>query len=117
VGTFRVSIEIGDTQGERWETVEALVDTGATYSVLPRAILEDLGVVSHDRRPFTLADDRQIELEVGHIWVKAEGRSAIVLVAFGNGGQSLLGAVTLETLGLAVNPVSRRLVPVPGLLM
>ena len=115
--TFSVAIEISEPQAQRWETVEALVDTGATYTVIPASILRALGIVPHDRRPFLLADDHQIELEVGHVWVRAEGRSAIVLTAFGANGRALLGAVTLETLGLAVDPVRQRLVPVPGLLM
>ncbi len=29
MGTFRVSIEVGDPLGQRYETVEALVGTGA----------------------------------------------------------------------------------------
>ena len=37
MGTFSVEIEIGDAAGERWETVEALVDTGASYTWLPRS--------------------------------------------------------------------------------
>jgi len=42
MGTFRVSVEIGDPAGERFEPVEALVDTGAGYTVVPRSILESL---------------------------------------------------------------------------
>ncbi|MFQ5880385.1 MAG: aspartyl protease family protein, partial [Dehalococcoidia bacterium] len=49
MGTFRVTIEVGDPQGERFEAVEALVDTGATYSVAPRSLLERLGVRPHRR--------------------------------------------------------------------
>ena len=117
MGTFPVAVEIGDSRGERWATIEALVDTGATYMVIPASTLEALGIVPHDRRPFVLANEQQIELEVGHIWVRAEDRSAIVLAAFGDGERPLPGAAALESLGLAVDPVRRRLVPVPGLLI
>jgi len=38
-------------------------------------------------------------------------------VVFGDEGvEALLGAATLETFSLAMDPVRRRLVPVPGLL-
>ena len=32
MGAFAVTLEIGDPQGSRFETVEALVDTGATLA-------------------------------------------------------------------------------------
>jgi len=118
VGTFRVTIEVGDPQGQRWQPVEALVDTGATYTVLPRSLLEGLGVRPHTRAQFLLADGSQVELEVGRTWVRLDGRQEFTLVVFGEGAvQPLLGAVTLEEFRLAPDPVSRRLVPVPGLLM
>ena len=36
MGTFQVAIEIGDPYGQRYETVDALVDSGATYTSMPR---------------------------------------------------------------------------------
>jgi len=117
MGTFRVAIEVGDLQGRRWEALEALVDSGATYTVIPAPILKGLGLEPYDRRPFILADERQVEMEIGLAWVRAEGRSTMATVIFGEGDQALLGAHTLEGLGLGVDPLRRRLVPVPGLLM
>jgi len=55
MGTFRVEIEIGDAAGERWERVEALVDTGATYTTVPAELLRRLGVTPHARDTFVLA--------------------------------------------------------------
>ena len=118
MGTFKVAIEIGDPRGERWERVEALVDTGATYSVVPASILRRLNITPHVRAPFILADGRQVEREVGRTWVRINGLSEIVLVVFGDeDGEALLGAHTLESLRLAPDPVAHRLIPVPGLLM
>jgi hypothetical protein len=48
MGTFTTSVEIGDPAGRRWETVEVLVDSGATYTMLPRALLEHLVVFADD---------------------------------------------------------------------
>ena len=32
MGVFRVPVEIGDLDGTRFERIEALVDTGASYT-------------------------------------------------------------------------------------
>ena len=45
MGTFNITIEIGDPQGQRFEEIDALVDTGATMTAVPTFILRRLGVV------------------------------------------------------------------------
>jgi predicted aspartyl protease len=115
MGTFRVRIEVGASGHERFEPVEVLVDTGATYTVLPRSLLHELGVVPHTRAPFVIADGSEIELEIGRAWIRIDGQQEYSLVVFGD--TALLGAFTLEALRLAPDPVGRRLIPVPALLM
>jgi predicted aspartyl protease len=115
MGTFRVPIEVGGSAHGRFATVEVLVDTGATYTVLPRSFLEGLGVVPHTRAPFVVADGREIELEIGRAWIRVDEREELSLVVFGEA--ALLGAFTLEAFRLAPDPMSRRLLPVPALLM
>ena len=44
MGVFSTPIEVGDSEGTRFEWFDALVDTGATYTMLPSSVLEDLGV-------------------------------------------------------------------------
>ena len=118
MGTFSVRVEIGDPTGQRWETVEALVDTGATYTLIPRPVLERLGIAGTFRRPFVLADGRQMECEMAETRVRLDGQSRTTLVIFGEAGVvPLLGAYTLEGFGLAPDPVNRRLISVPGLLV
>lgn len=118
VGTFRVAMEIGNAEGTSFELVEVLVDTGASYSWVPGSILHRLGVVAGLRFPFILADGRRIEREMAETRVRLDGQTRTTLVVFGDEGtQPLLGAYTLEGFGLAPDPVNRRLVPVPGLLM
>jgi predicted aspartyl protease len=118
MGTFRVAIEIGDAAGERWETVEALVDTGATYTTVSAELLGRLGVTPYTRDTFVLADGRRVEHDIGHSWIRVSGRSVVTLVVFsGPEATPLLGAYTLEGLRFAPDPLGRRLVPVPGLLM
>ena len=68
VGTFSVNIEIGNTEGTSFETLEALVDTGASFSWVPRDLLERLGVEAIDLWEFETADGRIIQRDVGRTW-------------------------------------------------
>ena len=118
MGTFRVQVDVGDPTGERFEPVEALVDTGAMYTSLPQPLLDTLGVVPHARVRFVLADGRQVEREIGRTWIRVGGLTEMTLVVFADpGSPALLGAYALEGLRLAADPVARRLVPTPGLLL
>ncbi len=118
MGTFRVRIEVGDPAGQRFEPVEALVDTGASHTVFPGSFLSSLGVQPDERAIFRLADGRMVECDVGEAWIRIDGRRRMTVVVFGDEGiEPLLGAVTLEEFRLAADPVQRRLVSVPGLLM
>ncbi len=116
MGTFRASFDIGDPQGQRWETVEAVVDTGASYTWVPREVLVRLGIQPQFRREFLTADGRVIEREMAVAMARWNGQVLPTLVVFGEAGsQPLLGAYTLEGFGLAPDPLGRRLIPVRGL--
>ena len=92
--------------------VEATVDTGAAYTTLPARLLREVGVEPTGRRRFLLADGRRADTDIGRAWVTIDGQSEVTLVAFGgDGAPALLGAYTLEGLGLAADPMSQRLVP------
>jgi len=117
MGTFKVRMEIGDPAGNSWELLEALVDTGATYTMLPAPLLRRLGVSPYTRDVFTLADGRQGAHDIGHGWIRVDGRAVITQVVFGEAAaEPVRGAYALEGLRLAPDPVGRRLVPAPGLL-
>src|SRR5580765_7404047 len=90
--SFRVTLHLAGATGERFQLMEALVDTGATYTWIPRDALEGVGVRLDERTQPTL------------------------VVCGDSGTEPLLGAFTLEGFGLGVDPVNRRLIPVPGLL-
>ena len=57
----------------KFREVEMLVDTGSTYTILPRSLLEELGVKPIGKRKLKLADGRIIEREVGMIGIEVEG--------------------------------------------
>ena len=119
MGTFVVEIEVGDLGGSRFETVEALVDTGATYTMLPASLLRRLGVTPIDRQGFILANGQRIQRDIGETAIRIDGRRVrTTLVVFSDeGSQSLLGAFTLEAFSLAADPVNQRLIPVDALAM
>lgn len=118
MGTFYIPVEISSLAGGPMERIEALVDTGSTYLSVPAPLLDSLGVRRIERRPFKLADGRVTESDLGHVLLAIEGRAHPVLCVFAEAeSEPLLGAVALETFGLAPDPVARRLIPVPGLRM
>lgn len=117
MGTFRIPLEIGRLNGVHLERLDALVDTGATYTWVPREVLDRLGVEPEEEWPFVLADGREVTYPIASVRVRIEGRSRVTVAIFGEReSEPLLGAVTLEEFGFGVDPVGRRLVPVPGLL-
>jgi predicted aspartyl protease len=118
VGTFTVAVEVGALGGDRFELIEAIVDTGASHSIFPEPFLRALGIEPQERQGFRLADERQREFGMSRATIRLYGRESTTWVAFGDAHMpAILGAVTLEDLRLAVDPVGRRLVPTSGLLM
>ena len=112
MGTFTCPLRISGMDGGSSLDVEATVDTGAMYTMLPARTLRDLGVEPIGSRTFLIADGSSVAMEVGQAWVTIDGESVVTIVAFGeDNAPPVLGAYTLEGLGLAVDPVKERLVP------
>ena len=116
MGTFSVKVTIVNPRHpDRVATVDCLVDTGAAYSQLPRSLLTSIGIEPFDERRFVMADGRRGSCQVGKadFFVNVNGRQAPSLVVFGaESAPALLGAMTLEGLGLGVDPLARRLIPI-----
>jgi predicted aspartyl protease len=92
--------------------VRFLVDAGAVYSVLRRRDWQALGLKPERELDFVLADGTTLTRGVSECSFELEGRRAISPVVLGDAEDAaLLGAVTLETLGLMLNPLSRTLEP------
>jgi predicted aspartyl protease len=92
--------------------VRFLVDTGAVYTVLPEKTWRALQLKPQRMAEFTMADGTTITRGVSEGRFTVEGRSATSPVVLGGADDApLLGAVTLETLGLMVNPLTRDLLP------
>ncbi len=97
--------------------LEFLVDSGAIYSVVPKKILRKLGIKPLAEQVFRLADGSKITRKKGGAFFKYGDAVGCADVIFGEEGDSnLLGAFTLEALGLALDPLRRELKPLPMIL-
>lgn len=114
MGTFRVEVTVRNLQDPvRTRTLSLLVDTGATYTTLPRDVVEAVGCHPIGKRRVLLANGREEEWPVGAVSLTLEGQELPTVCLIGpNGGPALLGAVTLEEFALGVDPVAKRLIPV-----
>ncbi|MYE41811.1 MAG: hypothetical protein F4X27_16545 [Chloroflexi bacterium] len=113
VGKLAITIGVGDQQGTRFEDLEVTVDTGSTFTAVPRALLEQLGVsVTRTARART-ADGRTVPVDIGWTMVRVGDQVLPTQVTFaGDGEPPRLGAVTLREALLTVDPVGQRLIPV-----
>ena len=115
MGLTILQIEVGNpAKPEVTEPVEFLIDSGTIYSVVPTALLEKLGVKPLVEEEFRLANGERIVRKKGIALFKYGGRIGGADVIFGEEDDStLLGALTLEALGLMLDPLKRELKPLP----
>ncbi len=94
-----------------------LVDSGAVYSVVPAPLLRKLRIRPHSKRTFILADGSEITRKIGDVLFRLNGRQGAAPVIFGEKQDStLLGTISLEALGMMLDPMKRELRPLPMLL-
>ena len=97
---------------EKTATVRMLVDTGATFSVIPEALARAVGIKRLRRSvAITLADGRRVRLDAGTAIFRIGRREAPATILVGGVVEPILGAETLEALGLTVDSRRRRLAP------
>ena len=110
MGVFKATIEIANPGEGDFTSAEALVDTGAVYSVFPASLLEGLGIAPSEEMEFTLADGSIATMGVGVAAFRYDGRERPSTVAFGDEGIFLLGTVTLQELVLIPDTTNERLI-------
>ena len=113
MGAVTVTVEVGDLQGRQFREVAAEVAAGATYSAIPRAVLEELGVRVMDTLPTKLADGSDAPADMGYALLRVQGRELPTIVLFAEDQEpALLGVTTLELARLGVDPLNGELIPV-----
>ncbi len=119
MGFVRAKVKVSPaTNGKRAAEVEFLVDTGAIYSLVPSDQLKALGIKPTGKRKFHQASGRAILRRIGEARFRVGKLASISPVIFGRKNDlPLLGVVTLEALGLEVDPISERLKPATLLLL
>jgi aspartyl protease family protein len=113
MGTFTAKFRIWNPDHpDRVEDLEAIVDTGAAFSWISRARLERLGVSPSRRMPFRTIEGHVLERDMAAVYVSSNGYSVPDVVVMTEPGEvEVLGAHSIEGLGLAADPIQKTLVP------
>jgi predicted aspartyl protease len=113
MGTFFHPITVIGPEGE--ETVEALVDTGASFTTMPASLLRRLGVTPYRKARLRLANGEVAEWDLGRAQMRINGTEEDSICIFGSeDSPPVIGAHTLQAMLLGVDPVEHRLVPQEG---
>ncbi len=113
MGITKVTLKIKNPQYPKKSIEEDfLVDSGAAYTVLSKKLVEKLGLKASFEQDFILADGRTVKRAIGNAVIEFQGREVASPVVLGKEHDSLLlGVLTLEGLGLVLDPFSRKLYP------
>lgn len=112
MGLTNVIITVTDLKQTKKIKGKFLVDTGASFTVLPKSMADKLRLEPNRTQTFSLADGTTIKRSLSSAIVKLDGHEAATTVVIGQKNDSpLLGAITLEGMGLMVHPFERKLIP------
>ena len=118
MGIFHAKVSIANTAGGDTHATEALVDTGATDSAFPAALLEALHIRPEETVTYVTADGSEVECEFDYARFTIalddeQSVSGVAPVAFwpDESGQCI-GATTLQYLRLVVDLPEERLIHV-----
>lgn len=121
MGFVNVPVKLFATgNGRKPLEIEMLVDTGAIFTLVPRRVLDELGVKPSGKRVFQTIDGSPIEREVGVALIEVQGQQppGPIPVIFGEEDDSpVLGVTALESMGLKVDPSAGKLVKTELLMM
>jgi len=118
MGITYIELEVANVaRPKKTERLQFLVDSGAVYSVVPARVLRRLGIKPIDKQEFRLANGEKVVRKKGVALFRYNGRVGGADVIFGEKGDAvLLGAFTLEALGLSLDPLKRELRELPMIL-
>ncbi|MHC1611113.1 MAG: retroviral-like aspartic protease family protein [Candidatus Methanospirareceae archaeon] len=116
MGHSWVEIEISDLERKKSTVVKALVDTGASLTVLPEEMAKALGIEPKSEEE-VVTGAGLIKVKRGEAWIKLKGKEGPFNVWISDIiDKVLLGVVVLESLGFDVDPTTGTLKERPLLL-
>jgi clan AA aspartic protease len=109
--TIHVTLKVKNISDPTKEVSDRfLVDSGADFTVLPEGLVKRLKIKPIAEEEFELADGNIVKRKVGNALIEYDGREAACLVILGEKDDAkILGTLTLESLGLRLDPLKRRL--------
>jgi clan AA aspartic protease len=95
---------------EKSRQVQLLIDSGASYSLLPERVWKELEIKPQEKLDFILADGTKIERRASECKIRLNGKERHTPVILGEpGDEPILGIITLENLGMILDPFKREL--------
>ena len=92
--------------------LKLLVDTGSLYTWISETRLHALGIEPLARRRVVTIDGSTTERPLAEVRMTLEGQTLTTQCLAGREGDiEVLGALSLESFGLGVDPIQRRLIP------
>jgi len=113
MGTFKAKLRVWkEDHPEKAQELDLMVDTGASFSWISKSRLQGLGITAAYQMPFRTIDGRVLERDMAVVYIASDGRSVPDLVVMAEEGESeVIGAHSIEGLGMAADPVQGKLVP------
>ncbi len=110
LGHVEVDVIIGDLEGKKRIKVTALVDTGATFTVIPENISKDLNLTYTGEKVKVSTAKGYDELDLVHAILEIDKKRRIMPVLISKHiDRVLIGVITLEAMQLRVNPLTGKL--------
>lgn len=111
MGYVYVKAIVGHPKGIKKKEINLLADRGAGYTVLPPRLVQELELTAVGETEVILADKRKVIVERAPLYIKILDRETIILAMVLDSPEPLLGAFTLEELGLAIDPTTGEIKP------
>ena len=111
MGAIRVMVRVSNpSDPERFWEGPFLIDTGAIDSLMPRSVLESIGVPPMDHTSYEMANGTRMDVYVGTANFSLMGRTVGATVAMVDKDvDPLLGCTVLESAGIIVDPKRQEL--------
>ena len=111
-----VTISNPADRARSWEGT-FLIDTGATDTLVPRDVLESIGIAPDGQREYVLADGKGAKFDTAVARVEFMGEIIGTTIVFGESGAApLLGAIAMQAAGIVVDPSKETLHKMPSMI-